>query len=73
MVGCDYDYDFKSFLCIVGFKGNVNFIVFGGQVVVMDGKLTNVVEGILFLKLEKLRSYIYIGRSSIFLLFFYII
>ena len=30
MVGCDYD--FKSFLCTVGFKGNCNFTVVGGQV-----------------------------------------
>ena len=63
MVGCDYYYDFKSFLYIIGFKGNVNFIVVGGQVVVMDGKLTNVVEGEIIPKAREVEELYLYGKK----------
>ena len=42
MVGCDYD--FKSYLCTVGYKGYVDMTIVNGIVVFKDGKLVNIDE-----------------------------
>jgi len=42
MVGCDYD--FKSFLCTVGFHHPVDITIVNGEVVVQDGKLVKINE-----------------------------
>ena len=58
MVGCDYD--FKSFLCTVGFKGCVDFTVVKGELVVKDGKLCKVNEGDIIPKAREIEDkYLY--------------
>ena len=42
MVGCDYD--FKSYLCTVGYKGHVDMTIVKGEIVFKDGKLVNIEE-----------------------------
>ena len=42
MVGCDYD--FKSYLCTVGYKGYVDMTIVNGEIVFKQGKLVNIDE-----------------------------
>ena len=63
MVGCDYDYDFKSFLCTVGFKGCVDFTVVKGELVVKDGKLCKVNEGDIIPKAREVEELYLYGKK----------
>jgi len=54
MVGCDYD--FKSYLCTVGYKGHVDMTIVNGNIVFKDGKLVNIDEENVIPKAKKIEE-----------------
>ena len=54
MVGCDYD--FKSYLCTVGYKGYVDMTIVNGEIVFNKGNLVKIDEGKIMKKAKEVQE-----------------